>query len=66
MNELYTDDDSDDGYISRNYLKKIRDRNYVHTYINAGNYRLKILDHIKKRKFNGKEQNSQRIVRKNI
>ena len=40
------DDDYDDGSISMNTLKDIRDGNYVHLYINARDDRVKICDRI--------------------
>ena len=42
------DDDSDNGYISTNYLKDIQDGSQIHPGINARYVRLKIRDRIKK------------------
>ena len=47
MHESYTDDDSDEGSISKDALEDIQDGNYIHTDINAIYARLKIRDRIK-------------------
>ena len=50
IDESYTNDDSDDGSISTNYLKDISDGIQIHPKINARYSRLKICDRIKKKK----------------
>ena len=47
IDELSTDDESDDKYISTNSLKEIWRGNYVHPEINARYARLKIRDRIR-------------------
>ena len=48
--ELSTENDSDDGYISTNVLEDIWDENQIHPEINARDDRLKMHDHIRKTK----------------
>ena len=45
IDELSTDNDSDDASISKTAFKDIRDGNYVHPYINTGDDGLKLRDH---------------------
>ena len=47
IDDSYTDDDYDDGYISIEAPEDIRDGKHVHTYINARYARLKIREHIR-------------------
>ena len=47
IDESLTDDGFGDGSISMNYLEEIGDGNYVHTYINSRDARLKIRDRIR-------------------
>ena len=47
IDELSTDNDCDDGYISKNALEEIKDGSKMHPLINVRDYRLKIRDHIK-------------------
>ena len=47
INESSTYDDFDDVSISTNSLRDIRDRKYIHPYINAINSRLKTCDRIR-------------------
>ena len=47
IDELFADNDSDDGYISMNALEDIQDRSQIHPDINVRYALLKIRDHIK-------------------
>ena len=62
IDESSTDNDSDDGYISMNFLKDIQYGNYVHQYINTRDTRLKIHDRIRKTQNEWKGENSRHRV----
>ena len=47
IDDSYTYNDSDDGYISMNDVEEIQDGSYAYSYINTIDARLKIRDHIK-------------------
>ena len=59
------DNDYDEGYISMNALECIWDKKYVHPYINARDYILKIHEHIKKTQIEWKvsELSAKRMVK---
>ena len=50
INELSTDDESDDVSILNNTLEDIQDRSQIHPDINERDARLKIREHIKTQK----------------
>ena len=59
VNESYTDDDSDDGYLNTDTLEDIRNGSQIHPYITSRDTRLKYMTISEKRKINGKEKTSQ-------
>ena len=60
IDELSTDNDCDDGYISKNALEEIKDGSKMHPLINVRDYRLKkYVTILNKHRVNGNVHNSQ-------